>query len=264
MTQSLGPHTPKSGYRQRWMRQAGALMLRAPLTLVVLLVGSALLSIPAAAITALARISLGVDLPTAALLMDIFSVPAVVAPLVLATALLLKADLDQPSAWADLWPVIRSGTVVAFLINGVILLVTTLIFDNPEPGDSAQAVFPESGGIFFAIAFLGKSALQNALIVCSIYSPFLLAGMLCARVSRSEIRAMDLIFRRQNHAIHMEIFFTLVLLAILSLLMGPLGYFVLAYAAAWVYVATREVIGGISENGTPAPAPSRHTAAQPG
>jgi len=95
MTQSLGPHTPKSGYRQRWMRQAGALMLRAPLTLVVLLVGSALLSIPAAAITALARISLGVDLPTAALLMDIFSVPAVVAPLVLATALLLKAEAGR-------------------------------------------------------------------------------------------------------------------------------------------------------------------------
>lgn len=261
---SFGPHLPEPGYRKRWPKQALALLWRSPLAL-ALLAGLGLVAILPP--LGLVGILVWNDMPgaPARILLSMLASPLMAVVAMICTAIYLREDLDMTVDTAHVRRSLPGILILTFLINGALVLVHQLLssgFMDHVPTPPGSAVSSSAGAddmgrfLLALLSYLG-GATSNALIAMAIYSPLLTGGVVGAGLQIGEVRKIDQAMRVRMFSLHLEIFFSVVLMTVVATTVGPFGVLVHAFILAWLYVAAREVIGGISKN------TSRQTRRQP-
>lgn len=238
MAQKLGPHTPKKGWALRWTRQAGGLLLRAPLALLVL------------AATVLALGALGGAARNVMAGPGVIAVTAALAafailPATLISDLLLRADGQGGRSPAELWDIARPYLLPTFALMGLQGLVDLLL-----PGLAGPAV-PVATGAELALR-TGVAAYLGAASVLAVLNVFWLGSSAALGLRPAEAWALqERISEREGKVFLALLVMTLMLAQLATVLPPVVALFAILAYQAWNYVAAREVLGGIDENGTP-------------
>lgn len=243
---SFGPHLPKPGYRTRWPKQALALLGRSPLALIAL-AGLGVLSLVMPLLISAALYWVDIPSETIRIVLLMMATPVLAGAMMFSIAIYLREDLGTALNPGHLNASFPSIMVIIFLINGGLLLLTQLLL--PPSSEQVMVSGQETIGsvLFVLLGFLSQT-MSSSIVAGAIYSPFLLAGVVGAGMQPKDVRHIDHTMRHRMYGLHLEIFISIVLLTALAGLLGPFGILVHAFILAWLYVAAREVIGGISKN----------------
>lgn len=246
MAQSRGPHTPKHGWEKRWITQAFALVLRSPAILAVHLCAFLFAGVASDAVQ-------GQGIVTVLTLCAITIFPLLAHGL--ATWLIARADgrcdVDLNTLVARLKPLIVVAFLSMFAFMAVGVMLTNLFPSAPaDPEAAAQAA--QATGLH-RIMGLGMMIESGVYLGLSIVSMLWLPSIASLEMSLSEARHVQ----HRVFEMPMAIWITMMVVVIHSVsffaAIHPIaGLLALCLRDAWFYVAAREIIGGLDDNGHPA------------
>jgi len=265
---TVEPHTPEPGWLRRWTVQSFQLLPRMG-------AGALLMAVAAWGIGGLALLAeeaLTAWMGDTRLVQDVVRTAgaALGVPVLLAAiALFAQGDRGDAPDWAHLRAASLRGVRTVFLI-GVALqaFVITLLGAWGAPGRPllevvgllAGDVHPVLGAFSIGTDVLGSALLLLACFIGVVAAP-LVVGM---GAGWGEARLFDTRFRSKIPRVHRALWWIVVVGTVTSSLSGVLlGFAVLFFLTLWLFVAAREIVGGIRSNGkTPVHVPTS-VAAQP-
>lgn len=239
----LGPHRPRTGWALRWIRQALGLCVAAPMAFLTLGVAVLVLGMMGLAIhrtmPGLGGTALASGLVALAVL-----------PAAMVSNHLLAADGRGWRSVAELAGVVRPILLPVFAVAGGQGLIAAC-----APGIALDLT---SLSELEAVMALGLSAYIGAMTVLAVLNVFWLGSCAALGLEPSEAWSLQEIISKREGTVFLTILLvTLVAGQILLLVHPALGLVALLAYQAWNYVAGREVLGGIDENGTPEGATDR-------
>jgi hypothetical protein len=240
---TLGPHRPRTGWALRWIRQAAALCVAAPMAFLTLGVAVLVLGIVGLlihrAVPGLGGTALASGLVALAVL-----------PAAMVSNLLLAADGRGWRSVAELAGVVRPTLLPVFAVAGGQGLLAAC-----APGTAADLA---SLSELEAVMALGLSAYIGAVTVMAVLNVFWLGSCAALGLEPSDAWGLQEAISKREGAVFLTLLVvTLVAGQVLLLVHPALGLLALLAYQAWNYVAGREVLGGIDENGTPEGAADR-------
>lgn len=262
----LGPHTPKPGYRMRWIKQGAALVFRAPSAFVSLMLLSSLLIVPALLAGAILALLTGMPIIEAGWIVRIIAGASVTIALMIYLAMLMREDIDVEVDWAHLRSAGKDSAVMIMALMSLVFALQMLLFGGTDRDTTAAASsIAETGatasaGVTLLLGWLTLMvmAMTDALQAQVIYGPLVFATIIGARLDLKSARAFDRVMLMRHAFLHFECFLMVFGLGALAKFMGPFGFIPLFLALGWSYVAAREIAGGISSNGKRAAAQSKN------
>lgn len=254
---TVEPHTPEPGYLWRWSKQAFLLMTRRPDALLLLAGGMLLGGIAAFISFSVLHFA---NAPASIQMSAIFTLPLLLClpAIVGTTSMFFYADTGEGPSIADTWRVIKTAgkhaAVIVFVVNLIIALllgieteslsedatISSLPYNMSSVGDALiiAGLVMGSAGVMGYIMYLAWSTM--------IIVPFLL-GM---GGTHRDAEVFDRKLRKIAPSVRHSIFIVCAVVAFIcfnfKILWLPLFYYLLAF----LYVAARELVGGIRENGT--------------
>lgn len=246
-------HCPEPGHRRRWLKQALGLLWRSPLALVAF-AGLGLLSMTLPFMVTWALEQIDASERAVALIPALLRMPVLVGPAMLAIAIYRRTDRGDPVNLRHLFASILPVFVIVLLINGVVVL--GIHFLSWDPSDQVVAATEpavgsgktEVGKLLFILLVLLSIQSTLLLVCCAAYSPLLLGGVVGFWMRPGKVRQIDRALRAHAYVLYAEMFAFILLFSICAFLLGPFGVLIHTYTLAWLYVAARELIGGISKN----------------
>lgn len=253
MSLSMGPHLPKAGWQKRWVLQSLQLAGRAPAAFVVLLASAALIG---ALTIVLAALFLQAESSSLAV-QSIMALSAVLAlPLrVLVGNFIMRADAR---GWRDLSDVMAiSRTALPFVVGvEIAMLALDLLFGfggGGKEGGAAPAL-----GMAEATLRFGVVAFCAVEMTLWVWNPLWVGTMPALHIGAGEANKLDSLLRQKSLRFWLTLMVVQYLVRSVVLQLPTLmGLGLLFLNCIWIYVAAREVIGGIDDNGI------EETAAQP-
>lgn len=246
MTMNAGPYLPKAGWQKRWLVQALQLAGRAPAALAVLIAGAILLG---GLTIGMALLLVRPNTPAIAI-QAIMSVTAICAlPLRLFIGnLLLRADARGWRSPSDIMDSSRSVLPVVVGMEVAMLAVSALL-GSLNAASAGTGTAPSISAIEAALG-LGVAALCSLEMTMWVWSVLWVGALPALHVGTGEAYAMDSALRQKSVRFWLALmaiqFFVRSFVLALPTLLG-LGLLFVSFA--WIYVAAREVLGGIDDNG---------------
>ena len=239
MSMTAGPHAPKQGWQTRWAKQAASLLMQSPLTIIIGFCG----------ILACALINniLMQLLPGLAGYIPAASITAAMGGLV-PIAICASLGISEKYGIANQSQVIsaiKTFVIAVFTINSILVTIAIIILlsgTKPEipPESKTQAEIFLYGGIRAISAALFTNLPINALwVVLATQMPTPL----------NQLRISNFHMMQKCFQPWLAIMLVIMLVAQLNLFIPPLAAMAaLIFLSAWLYVAGREIFGGISSN----------------
>lgn len=244
MSKGLGPHLPQEGWGTRWLQQAAELLLRGPDVLLASAISVFIVGLLGwSALQAMAAIS-PLSLWSKVLVVSCLAAVSAVPTLAIFN-LLMGLDGRGLRRWGELIVEARQPALFAFLINAVMM---TLALTVVPPLDSSPSA-PPSGAVaqVFRIGIRGQTALLASLIMIN---PLWIAAIPQVGLAPAQARFSGTRMISGMFPIWLSISMVTMVVSVLVLranfIPGILGY---AFLLCWLYVASREIFGGIDENG---------------
>lgn len=238
MAMSMGPHQPKAGWGIRWVKQALQLAIASPAGFLVML-----LALLMAALVRAALREIGLP-PFAHFVSQAMLAAALLPCLVLTINQIMRADGRGSMTLAELIELSKRIVPAAFVALGILCTISWAM--PPKP--SAAALAEGSAlGVFLAG---GIKIWVLAEMVCCMANPFWLGSSSALRLGVSEAVASHSIMVMKLRVVWMTaVVVTVWTSNLLMSLPAEILLPVLYLRLCWQYVAAREVLGGIDENG---------------
>lgn len=241
MNASGGPYAPEDGWQTRWVKEAFRVLTRAPLAMVVILGGIIVL----AAITDAVRpFSHGLVIYMIASI-----VLCVMASVLLSLASWLLAKSENLNiGWDDFVASAKSFSIFVFVVQTCVMgLSVALHLYNmnmvgsagiPLPMRSQEDLFLQKGISPFASAFLAGL----------IANPLWAAICACQPMKFTAMQMATMLMRRKCHNSFMAIMLVSFMAGLSTLVVSSaLGILIIIFLTAWLYIAAREIFGGIAK-----------------
>lgn len=237
-----GPHKPEDGWQTRWVTQAGDLLLQSPLTLIIAIVGVLL--------AAIIDIGLSHIFPGIWGYVIYNSISTTIAALV-PVSICASLGISEGYGTADREDVIRGlkiFTLSIFLINSVILTIVVIMFlmrvtlgDVPGP-----IVHRDAADLFL---HRGVSVIAGGLFVTLPINALWVALVTQVPMGFNELRIAGFLMIQRSFSAWLAIIMVIMLVAQFTLILpATIGSVLMIFLSAWLYVAGREIFGGISSN----------------
>lgn len=253
MSLSMGPHLPKAGWQKRWVVQSLQLAGRAPAAFVVLLASVGVIG-AISMVLAMLFLRPGSSSLTVHSLMSLATIIAL--PLrILVGNFILRAD---GRGWRDLSEVLDvTRTALPFVVMVEIALLTLdLLFGFGSSMKEAGAA--PALGMAEATIRLGLVAFCAIEMTLWVWNALWIGTMPALHINAGEANKLDSLLRQKSIRFWITIMvLQYVVRSIVLQLPTLLGLGLFFLNCVWIYVAAREVIGGIDDNGI------EETAAQP-
>ena len=234
---TLGPHRPRTGWALRWIRQAAALCVAAPIAFLTLGIAVLVLGVLGLAIHRVVP-GLGGTALAAGL------VALAVLPVAMVSNHLLAADGRGWRGVGEMAGVVRPMLLPVFAVAGGQGLLAAC-----APGTAADLT---SLSELEAVMKLGLTAYIGAVTVMAVLNVFWLGSCAALGLEPSEAWSLQEIISKREGTVFLTLLLVTLVAGQLLLLIHPaLGLVALLAYQAWNYVAGREVLGGMDENGTP-------------
>jgi hypothetical protein len=235
---TAGPHAPRPGWAWRWPRQALALAFASPAGFALLL-GSSL-------VLGAASLALALALPGLwALILIIAAVTAASAwPLLAIFTSLLRRDGHSPLPASQVWSLARPLAMTGYL--GTVIIVTLGVFLFP----AREAGAPETPEPASLVLGLGLRGIMTLIVTATWINPLWIAAIpgvgLDLAAARHGSRRLVLMAPAAWSVLSFGTIFAGSIVFHLPFALSALWVYLLI---CWLYVAAREIYGGISENG---------------
>ena len=245
MAQSRGPHTPKNGWEKRWLGQALELLLRTP---AILVVHAASVLFAGAAFAAIK----GQGILTVLMLCALAACPIVAHGL--ATWFIARADgrcdASLETLVVRLKPMVGTAFVGVFALAAVGIMMSGMIPNAPADPETPPR---QAANSLVAIARMGLFIHTGIYAGLSVVSLLWLPAIASLQMTLSEARHVQ----RSLFNMPMAIWLSMIMVALYGVDMfagvHPIaGLLALCLRDAWFYVAAREIVGGLDDNGHPA------------
>ena len=241
---TMGPHRPKDGWQLRWIQQGAALCLAAPLAFLVLGLAALLLGAGVAQVrenlSGLGRTAALAGLAALSLL-----------PAVLVSNLFLQADHRGRRSFNEILGIVRPMAGPGFAVIGLLLFVSLHVMP-PSPASAAVASAISAMEPLERVLADGLRIYLFGAMSVAIFNPLWTGSAAAMGLGLQEAWFLH----RRMLATQLRL--TLILFGVgiyasnIILAVHPLASLLLVLLReAWFYVAAREVLGGIDENGHP-------------
>ena len=246
-TQDPGPHAPSPGYKRRWIKIAFSILLNTPEAFLVLALGllpGAL--IVAAVVAGLTHLGVSGAEP-------LWIVTSMLAPLAGFPALLgaykimIERETQVTIAFRDILDTCRAGWLVIAMYNTLYVVLSLAWirisndiphFPTPDfstPQDTLTTLARES-------LYAGTHGIMGYAMFLALFAPAALWG----RMTLSRVVIFKARTYRKLFFVEVEIFLILLLVCGPAETLGPAGYALLFFAAAFSNAAAREIAGGMT------------------
>jgi len=241
MSTTGGPQAPSDGWQTRWLIQAGALLLQNPMTVLVGAFGIALFAILEDITSSLFSGLWGYVFAT-----SITSSLGILVPISICASLAISEKHGTTSK-SDMISGIKSILIVLFLINSVIISMAALMIVSEVNMAGSISQPPRSDADLFLSGAV--PAVAGSLFAALPVNALWVALVTQMAMSFSEMRMTGfMLIKRSFHAWAAIILVTMVLAQFTLVMPALVGAALLIFLSAWLYVAAREIFGGISSN----------------
>ncbi|WP_375264181.1 hypothetical protein [Palleronia sp.] len=238
MAMSMGPHQPKAGWGIRWVKQALQLALASPAGFLVMILGLLVAALLRGALRELGLTSFGYFAGQALI------AAALLPCLVLTINQIMRADGRGSMTLADLVDLSKRIVPVAFAVLGILSAISWAMPPRTGPISIGE------GSAFGLFLGGGVKVWVLAEMVCCMANPFWLGSSSALRLGVSEAIASHSVMVMKLRVVWMTavvvtVWTSNLLMSLPVEILLPILYLRLC----WQYVAAREVLGGIDENG---------------
>ena len=244
MTQSIGPKAPEDGWLKRWPAQAAGLLLGYPLAIIVGLAAILLVSAIGAWLSPMGTGFFGIIL-----VISVMGALGTLVPLAVTATLSLSEGYGVIPA-GDRGAAIRQIVTATFLMASVTTtlgLLMLLYQIHVAGGALLPDAMPRPPEDLFLLR--GANAVVRGAIAVMIFNPLWLGFALQLPMDFSQVRMSSTLFMQKAFMPWLTIILVTFLVAeVVMQLPAVLAPGLLIFYSAWLYVAAREVFGGISHN----------------
>lgn len=238
MAMSMGPHQPKAGWSVRWVKQALQLAIASPAGFLVMILALLVAALVREALRDMGLTSFGSFIGQALI------AAALLPCLVLTINQIMRADGRGSMTLVELVDLSKRVVPVAFAVLGILSAISWAM---PPRAGAASLGEGSALGLFLGG---GIRVWVLAEMVCCMANPFWLGSSSALRLGVSEAIASHSIMVMKLRVVWMTavvvtIWTSNLLMSLPVEILLPILYLRLC----WQYVAAREVLGGIDENG---------------
>ena len=239
---TTGPHPPKEGWLTRWPIQAGALLLRCPLASMIGLCGVLICAVIIDVFVGLLLEFLS-DHVSENISLVLVSVPGVCVPVAICACLAISEGYGTVSR-SDLMNGLRNILLFVFVVLFFVAIIVIFTFSEPVLNQVGMNLFFSRGVSSINAAIVATTGINVFWIPLVAQMPM---SMKHVYLSGDQIRSGQ------------QFLFPWIMMYFMILVSALFAVFthvfisipVMIFSIAWLYVAGREIFGGISENRAP-------------
>jgi hypothetical protein len=252
---TISPHTPEPGWMRRWTLQSLQLAPRMGAAAVLLVAGVWVVG----ALGLVAEQALSGPLGDSRLVQDgarVLATTLAVPVLLSMAALFVQGDRGQTPDWAHVRALVPTGMRIVLVVALCIqIFVLTLLGGWGDPSRPfLDHLDPWSGAVLplaVAAGVLGVDLVAASLAVVGFSGVLSIPLVVGMGTGWEQAGIFDRQMRAKLPGVNRALWWILVGAAITAVLSGPIvGFAVLFFLALWLFVAAREIVGGIRSNGT--------------
>jgi hypothetical protein len=252
---TVEPHTPEPGWLRRWTVQSLQLAPRMGAAAALMAAGVWVVG----AVLLLAESVLGVALGDSRLVQDgarTLATPLALPILLSMVALFIQGDQGQRPDWAHVGALLPKGMRMALIVAaGIQIFVLTLLGGWNDPGrpflDNLGLLPGAEIPLALAAGVVGVDLLASTLAIASFVGVLAVPLVVGMGVGWDQAALFDKRMRAKMPRVNRALWSILLGAAITAVVAGPLvGFVVLFFLVLWLFVAAREIVGGIRSNGT--------------
>jgi hypothetical protein len=241
MSTSSGPYAPEEGWQTRWVIQAAGLLVRSPVTIIIGILAMSFMGILESIVGSFTTGIWGYAARspfTAAI--------AMLVPVLISASLAIHeghgiADKD------DIKKALFTLMKIVFLLEAVLVVVAIALTVNKVSLVSGVKL-PDRSQIDLAMAS-GVAAVVSGMFTTLIFNPLWSVLVTQIPMDFSQIRMTGHQMIRKSFSAWSALIFVMMISSQATLLLpAPAGMAVMIFVCVWLYVAAREIFGGISSN----------------
>lgn len=254
MAKSLGPYTPKEGWEKRWLVQAFELAVRSPM---ILLVHIAFIFL----IAGLKQVTEEQGL------LAFLAIPLMIAVATFAHGLSTwiiagsdgRTDADVATLVKRVAPIAKIVLLVAIAVTSVVMMLSAA---GPEPVavDAAAAAVKTSQSHAITMLYGAIATEQLSYVVVSAFAVLWIPSIASLEMDFRQARHVHRFVLDLGLKFWLPMIVSVLVLTDVFISIHPIvGVLFICLRDAWFYVAAREIVVGIDENGHPATQTSLQT-----